>query len=99
MVGETPRVRLSCLSPIGWTQKCSTDPTESASEMLVTRVAIRSHTGLPLLPLSRPEPFFGEDLLYIGFPGFGVLALGLYLGPLPVGLFVVICFSVCLIGV
>lgn len=41
---------------------------------------------VPPLPLSRPEPFFEKDLLYQhreGSPGFAVLALTLYLEPLP----------------
>lgn len=64
------------------------DLTESGSEVVVTRVAVTSHSGMLLLSLyvSRLGPLSGEDLLHIGSPGLVVLGLGLSLGPLPVGL-------------
>lgn len=75
------------------------DPTESGSEVVVTRVVVGSHPGMALLPflVSRPETLFGKDL-HIGFPGFGELGLGLSMGFLPVGHFCYHLLSVSLIG-
>lgn len=73
-----PGCSLSCLSSTGYTQKRSVDPIDSVSE-----VAVRSHSGMPLLtlPLSRLSP---SSLYWLPWICSTCFALGL--GPLPVGL-------------